>query len=76
MNLNFFIFPGFTQFIVVPVYPTKLQSYQKTEVTRLDYMPQMKQARDLIRNCMNSKRHTLTRHHLKVLKKDLEMTFC
>ena len=47
--------------------PTKLPSYPKIEVTRLDCLPQMTQARDLIRNCMNSKQHTLILHHLKVL---------
>ena len=57
---------GFILYTVVRVSPTKLPSYPKIEVIRLDYMPQMTQARDLTRNCMNSKQHTLILRHLRV----------
>ena len=66
-NLPFkLFFVGFMRYIVVRVFLTKLQSYQRINVTRLDYLLRMMQARVLIRNCMNSKQHTLILPRLKV----------
>ena len=67
-NLSFeLFFVGFMRYIVVRVFLTKLQSYQRINVTRLDWLLQMMQARVLIRNCMNSKQHTLILPRLKVI---------
>ena len=64
LQLNFFV--GFMRYTVVRVFLTKLQSYQRINVTRLDCLLRMMQARVLIRNCMNSKQHTLILPRLKV----------
>ena len=58
---------GFMRYIVVRVCLTKLQNYQRINVTRLDCLLPMMQARVLIRNCMNSKQHTLILPRLKVI---------
>ena len=75
LSLELF-FVGFMRYIVVRVFLTKLQSYQRINVTRLDYLLRMMQARVLIRNCMNSKQHTLILPRLKVIYLHSNKYFC